>query len=74
MPTGPAWTDRPQQEHNKYWSEHLPPVMWHRIMGFEETLRILTPKTYDYDKEYLEPTDSNAVMIDMLGTYIARTR
>lgn len=72
MPIESTWTVEQRQLYDNYWDDHLPPVMWHRIMGFEELLQILTPKEYNDDKEYMMPSRQNAVHMDVLKTYIAR--
>lgn len=51
------WTGKSQKEFENYWNYYLPPVIWRRIMGLEETLQILTPELYEVDKEYLDSVD-----------------
>ena len=62
---GPAWTATQQRDFENHVNHYLPPVIWRRIMGLEETLQILTPENYEHDKEYLE-------IVELVSTYIKK--
>ncbi len=63
--TAPGWTDQQARDFDNYINYYLPPIMWRRIMGLEETLQILTPENYESDKKYLE-------IVDLPATYIQK--
>ena len=53
---GPCWTKQQIEEFEEH-QNYLPRIMWYRLMGFEEMLRIKTGNDYELDKIYLEVVD-----------------